>query len=117
LYATKSCFDSTAILAYLASQFDAARTWLPEQPADIGRVMQWLEFAQNEVTSGLFRARAIRCFGYSGDLEQASRDGTKALEVLNETLKNRDWLAAAHPTIATLRASPTPPSRPKVDSI
>src|ERR1700739_176100 len=30
-------WGSTAILVYLASQFDPARTWLPEQPAAIGR--------------------------------------------------------------------------------
>jgi glutathione S-transferase len=99
-------WGSTAILAYLASQFDLAKTWLPGQPAAVGRVMQWLELAQNEVASGLFRARAIRRFGYSGDLVQASRDGTKALEVLNEALKDRDWLAAAHPTIADIACFP-----------
>jgi glutathione S-transferase len=99
-------WGSTAILVYLASQFDPTKTWLPEQPAAIGQVMQWLELAQNEVTSGLFRARAIRRFGYSGDLEQASHDGTKALEVLDQALKDRDWLAAAHPTIADIACFP-----------
>jgi glutathione S-transferase len=99
-------WGSTAILTYLAFQFDPTKTWLPEQPASIGRVMQWLELAQNEVTSGLFRARAIRRFGYSGDLEQASRDGTKALEVLNQELKDHDWLSAEHPTIADIGCFP-----------
>lgn len=99
-------WGSTAILGYLASQFDPTKTWLPEQPARIGRVMQWMELAQNEVTSGLFRARAIRRFGYSGDLEQASRDGTKGLEVLDQQLQGRDWLAAAHPTIADIACFP-----------
>ncbi len=99
-------WGSTAILSYLASQFDPEKTWLPEQPAAIGEVMQWLELAQNEVTSGLFRARAIHRFGYSGDLEQASRDGAKALEVLDQALKDRDWLAAAHPTIADIACFP-----------
>ena len=68
--------------------------------------MQWLELAQNEVMGGLFRARAIRRFGYSGDFEQASHDGTKALEVINEALKDRDWLAATHPTIADIASFP-----------
>jgi glutathione S-transferase len=54
----------------------------------------------------MFRARAIRRFGYSEDFEQAQRDGTKALEVLDETLKDRDWLAAAHPTIADIACFP-----------
>jgi glutathione S-transferase len=99
-------WGSTAILAYLASQFDPAKTWLPEQPAAVGQVMQWLELAQNEVTSGLFRTRAIRRFGYSGDLEQATRDGTRALEVLDQALRDRNWLAAAHPTIADIACFP-----------
>jgi glutathione S-transferase len=99
-------WGSTAILAYLASQFDPSKTWLPEQPAAVGQVMQWLELAQNEVTSGLFRTRAIRRFGYSGDLEQATRDGTKALEMLDHALTDRDWLAAAHPTIADVACFP-----------
>jgi glutathione S-transferase len=99
-------WGSTGILAYLATQLDPKKVWLPDQPAAIGRVMQWLELAQNEVTSGLFRARAIRCFGYSGDLEQALLEGTRGLEVLDQQLKGRDWLAAAHPTIADIACFP-----------
>ena len=99
-------WGSTAILAYLASQFDPAKTWLPERPVTVGRVMQWLELAQNEVTSGLFRTRAIRLFGYSGDLEQASRDAAKALEILTQQLKGHCWLAADHPTIADIACFP-----------
>jgi len=109
-------WGSTAILAYLASQFDAAKTWLPPQPVAIGRIMQWLEFAQNEVTSGLFRARAIRRFGYLGDLEQASRDGIKGLRCLTaHSGSATGWERRIRPS-PTLLASPMQPWRPKADS-
>jgi glutathione S-transferase len=69
-------WGSTAILVYLAAQYDPSGHWLPRHdPAALGRVMQWLELARNEISTGLFRARAIAGFGYSGDIEGARRDG------------------------------------------
>ncbi len=102
-------WGSTAILAYLATRYDQSGTWLPRHdPAMLGRVMQWLELAQNEIATGLFRARAIARFGYPGDLEAARRDGDAALGAIERRLaQGDDWLAGGgHPTVADVACFP-----------
>jgi glutathione S-transferase len=101
-------WGSTAVLAYLAAQFDPSGRWLPRHdPASLGRVMQWLELAQNEISTGLFRARAIARFGYSGDIEVARRDGTVALRVLEHRLGGKAWLLGDDaPSIADIACFP-----------
>jgi glutathione S-transferase len=91
-------WGSTGIFVYLASRRD---------PADLGRVMQWLELAQNEISTGLFRARAIARFGY-GNLDTARQDGAVALHVLEKRLAaGGSWLAGADaPTIADIACFP-----------
>ncbi len=101
-------WGSTAILVYLAARYDPSECWLPRHdPAALGRVMQWLELAQNEINTGLFRARAIARFGYSGDLDAARCDGTEALRVLEQRLGEKAWLAADDaPSIADVACFP-----------
>jgi glutathione S-transferase len=84
-------WGSTAILFYIASRYDSRRQWLPVDLQKSVMVMQWLEFAQNECNTGLFLARAIRRFGYAGDLSAARRDGETALKILESRLGH--WLA------------------------
>jgi glutathione S-transferase len=101
-------WGSTAILVYLAARYDPSGYWLPrDDPAALGRVMQWLELAQNEISTGLFRARAIARFGYSGDIEGARRDGTEALRVLEQRLGDKAWLVGDDtPSIADIACFP-----------
>ena len=102
-------WGSTAILTYLAGRYDQPETWLPRRdPVVLGRVMQWLELAQNEISTGLFRARAIARFGYGGDLEAARRDGETALRVLEGRLAaGEPWLAGREaPTVADIACFP-----------
>jgi glutathione S-transferase len=102
-------WGSTGILVYLASRYDPSGTWLPRgEPATLGQVMQWLELAQNEINIGLFRARAIVRFGYTGDLAAARKEGDVALAVLETTLaKGGAWLAGNDaPTIADIACFP-----------
>lgn len=102
-------WGSTSILVYLARRYDTSGTWLPcDDPATLGRIMQWLELAQNEVSTGLFRARAIARFGYAGDLDAARRDGELALGVLEKRLNAGDkWLATSNtPTVADIACFP-----------
>ncbi len=99
-------WGSTAILCYLAARYDETFSWLPRDPARLGEVMQWLELAQNEILSGLFRARAIVKFGLPGDLEAARQIGARALEVLESRLASESWLAGNGPTIADVACFP-----------
>jgi glutathione S-transferase len=99
-------WGSTAILVYLAARHDLARTWLPQDPLRMGRVMQWLELAQNEVADGLFRARMIAHMGRPGDLDAAHAQAAAALRVLEGRLARADWLAGEGPTIADVACFP-----------
>jgi glutathione S-transferase len=102
-------WGSTAILVYLAARYDSSGTWLPRRdPVKLGQVTQWLELAQNEISTGLFRARAIARFGYDGMPDAAWRDGEVALRVLEGRLKAGNiWLAGGDaPTIADIACFP-----------
>jgi glutathione S-transferase len=102
-------WGSTAILVYLASRYDPSGTWLPcGDPAALGRTMQWLELAQNEINTGLFRARAIARFEYKGDLDTARQDGDVALSVIEKSLAmGHAWLVGNDaPTIADIACFP-----------
>jgi glutathione S-transferase len=70
--------------------------------------MQWLELAQNEINTGLFRARAIARFGYEGSLDAARRDGEVALRVVEDQLRKGEvWLAGnMAPTVADIACFP-----------
>jgi glutathione S-transferase len=102
----ESMWGSTAILVYLAARHDPARTWLPQDPLRMGRVMQWLELAQNEVADGLFRARMIAHMGRPGDLDAAHAQAAAALRVLEGRLARADWLTDGGPTIADVACFP-----------
>ncbi|HEX7638362.1 MAG TPA: glutathione S-transferase family protein [Burkholderiaceae bacterium] len=98
-------WGSTAILVYLASRFDAARTWFPVDARRAAEVTQWLELAQNEV-NGLFLSRAIQKFGYPGDLAAAQRAGNRALDILEQRLARSRWLAGDGPSIGDIACFP-----------
>lgn len=98
-------WDSLAILVYLARQY-ADESWLPQDPAGMARVMQWLAVSENEILYGLARARAIKRFNRPWDVEEVRTMGDQALKLCNHQLKNNDWLAADHPTIADIACYP-----------
>lgn len=99
-------WGSTAALCYVASKYDASRTWLPAEPLQFAEVMQWLELAQNEIQSGLFMARAIARFGYPGNLAEAKVKATAALQTLEWRLAKNTWLVGSTPTIADIACFP-----------
>lgn len=101
-----SLWGSTAILTYLALRYDPARRWLPQDALGQGRVMQWLELAQNEIATGLFRARMIAHMGLPGDLGAAHAQAAVALQVLEGRLAQADWLAGDTPTLADVACYP-----------
>jgi len=101
-----SLWGSTAILCYLAARYDKTARWLPRDPEPFGQVMQWLELAQNEIQTGLFRARAIVHFGLAGDLDAAHQAARQALGVLEARLGQEAWLAGPGPTVADVACFP-----------
>jgi glutathione S-transferase len=98
--AGKVVADSVAILVYLASRYDAARTWLPADPMGHAQVQRWLSVAQNQIAHGPARARVIQKFKGPYDLAQAQALAGRVFGVLDAELARRDFAVGATPTIA-----------------
>jgi glutathione S-transferase len=94
--------DSNAILVYLAKKYDRSGTWLPETPADAAQVQRFLSIAAGEVRHGPCAARMTAQWNLPGDLAWSKQISARLLSFLEQHLVARDYLAAAHPTIADL---------------
>ena len=98
-------WDSLAILVYLARKHGGEK-WLPLDAEGMAEVMQWLAVMENEALYGLGRARVICKFKRPGNLEEAQLLGRKALDVLEQRLVARPWLALDRVTIADVGCFP-----------
>lgn len=91
--------DSNAILVYLATRYDADRTWLPEDPDGAAQVQRWLSIAAGEVKYGPATARAIALWKLPGDPVSAEAITMRLMRFMDGHLAERRFLAAPHPTI------------------
>jgi glutathione S-transferase len=91
--------DSTAALVYLALRY-ADERWLPRDPAGAAKVQRWLSAASGEVYRGPVLARAARIFGRDVDVARAEAESVRLFNWMQGELAGRQWLAAAHATIA-----------------
>ncbi len=92
--------DSVAILVYLASRYDADRTWLPTDPAAAAQVQRWLSVAQGPLAFGAAHARIVRKFGGNHDLAVAQARAKALFQVLEAELADRSFLVGEGPTLA-----------------
>jgi len=94
-------WDSAACLVYIARKYGGEQ-WLPGDPAGMAQVQQWLALAATEIQIGLqYTRRGLKQGRWTaGNLEQGQAIGRVALATLENRLKDHDWLAANHPTIA-----------------
>jgi len=92
--------DSNAILVYLALQYDASRSFLPQQPLAAARVQRWLSLAAGELVGGPARLRAAAVFGRDIDKREPQQISAKLLSFMQETLAAQPWLAGAQRTLA-----------------
>jgi glutathione S-transferase len=91
--------DSNAILVYLAKKY--RRTdWLPEAPEAAASVQRWLSVAAGQIAFGPAAARLVILFGAPYNAEEVIGRAHAVLNVIDAELEGRDWIAAAHPTIA-----------------
>ena len=107
--------DSAAILVYVAGRH-GPRPWWSDKLEEQAHIMEWLAFAASWVQYGVFTARALVSFGipanglpadYRGEsLEAAQMRGRHSLQILDEHLTGRDWLACGRPTIADIAVFP-----------
>ncbi|MFT4520668.1 MAG: glutathione S-transferase [Halioglobus sp.] len=92
--------DSSAILVYLAEQYDPSRSWLPADPVAAAQVQRFLSTAAGQIAFGPAAARLVNVFGAALDHERAIEVAHNVLGVLESHLGGREWLVGNNPTIA-----------------
>jgi len=96
--------DSNAILVYLATKFDAARTWLPHDPVGASAVQRWLSVAAGPIAFGPAAARLITVFGAKFNADEVINRAHGLLRVMDAELDKAAFLVGARPTIADVAA-------------
>ena len=97
--------DAQSILVYIARQYDRSHTWFPDAPDAMGRIMQWLAFAGNELMASA-GARLVRLLNYPLDLPALQARAIASFRILDAHLSNREFLELDHPTIADIACFP-----------
>lgn len=100
--------DSQAILAYLATAYgsSASERWWPRQPVALAAVMRWLSVAANEIQNTLTAARAVKLLRWPLDYDRAVSRAYALLELMDDHLQQRDWLATPQATVADVACYP-----------
>jgi glutathione S-transferase len=98
-------WDSSACLIYIARKY-GGEPWLPNDPGEMGEIMQWIALALNEIQFGLQYARGIVRGIRTGHYEEGAELGRKGLGVLEGRLHWNEWLALGRPTIADVACYP-----------
>ena len=93
-------WDSQGIITYIALKY--APDWLPLDPKHMGKIMQWMAFAENECLYGMARSRAVVRINRPWNLEETQAHGEAGLKIINAHLQGRQWLAdiACFPYVA-----------------
>jgi len=110
----KVFWDSASNLVYVARKYGGEK-WLPTDPLGMAEVMQWLAMAQNEIYYGLQWARGVKRGIKTGNLEEYQQYGRQGLAVLEDHLKDHEWLAVGRPTIADIACYPYVATAPQGD--
>lgn len=97
--------DSQGILVYLAKAYGPAH-WYPQNAVDAANINAWLSVAANEITRGPSALRAHYKVGRAINLEEATTITNNILDILNNHLKNRNWLVTDEATIADVAVYP-----------
>lgn len=97
--------DSNAILVYLARQYGDDH-WLPNEPAELAQVIEWLATSANELAWGPSRLRVHYKLGREINVEESEQITANLLGILETRLMHHDWLALDHITIADIAIYP-----------
>jgi glutathione S-transferase len=93
--------DSNAILVYLATAYDAARTWYPRDAKGAAEVQRWLSVAAGPLHSGPASARLVGLFDAKLDLTRAQTIAHGLFAVMAAHLAAKGpFFAGPGPTIA-----------------
>lgn len=103
--------ESSAMLVWLATKFDASGQWLPtSNPTQFAQVSQWLAFASDlSATVGELRLHSM--LNQEVDVVNttaAALDVLRRLEshLCEQTIRGQKWLVGEHPTIADIACFP-----------
>ena len=93
--------ESNAILWY----FGEETRFVPDDRYDRAKVLQWMFFEQYEHEPAIAVARFLKTYSGKPELWESQREhltkrGVKALQALEEGLREREWLAGDAMTIA-----------------
>jgi len=102
--------DAQACLVYLASQYDRAGIWYPDDARTRGNITLWLGVA-DELTRSVSAARLHYTFGHQADTTACATAGRAVLQLIDDQLaenqvRGQRWLTAPHPTIADIACFP-----------
>lgn len=102
--------DAQAILVYVASRYDPAGTWYPDDAKLRGETAMWLAIA-DDLTRSASAARLHDAFGYEFDIDDCRRRARALYRLLDDHLAEcasfgRRWLVGVQPTIADLACFP-----------
>ena len=103
-------WDSAACLVYIARKYNRT-DWLPIEPAAMAEVMQWVALAGTEIQFGLqYTRRGVKrdrwVIGSAANKAQFQAFGKMALSALQWRLRDHDWIALDHITIADIACFP-----------
>lgn len=97
--------DSQAILVYLARR-TGGEDWFPLEAESMGKVIQWLSTAANEIQHGPASARLHFVFSQAMDINHVQQKADIILKVLDQHLRSRNWMELERPTIADIACYP-----------
>jgi len=95
--------DSTAILVYLALQYDDSGRWLPREPVAAARVQRWLSTASGKIAYGPAAARLVTVFGAPIDHERVKSIAVRLFDTMEGELES-PYLVGDAPTLADVAA-------------
>jgi glutathione S-transferase len=103
--------DAQAILIYLATKYDAARTWYPDDAAAMGTIAMWLAFADS-ITATASAARLHDALFFDFDVDKCRAGAHRLFRILDEHLwfaeeDGQPWIATRErPSIADIACFP-----------
>ncbi len=103
-------WDSTACMVYLARKMNRT-DWLPIEAEQMAEVMHWVALAHCEIHFGLqYGRRGVMrdrwVIGNASNLPEYQKFGRNAMNTMEWRLKQQEWLAAPHITIADIACFP-----------
>lgn len=97
-------WDSTAILVYLATKFDGAGRWLPQDAAGRAAVQAWLSVASGLIAFGPAAARLVTLFGAPFQADEVVGRAHGLFQVMEGELAHRPFLVGNQATLADIAA-------------